>query len=381
MRYIFLDESGQLLDGQGSTLSNGVQEEHKPSVLWVTGDSVTLLEVKIPTRNSSALEQSLPYAVEEHILSDIDKMHFSWFPVAKGKPLPVAAVTKDSMAVWKESLKRNDLRPTQLVPDIFLAPWLTNKWTLLITANRAILRTSEFQGVSGSYNLVAEYLKNNQKGKEDLEVILLPSVKLPAIWKGYKPMKEEQAESLLAEQYHQKRKINLLQGNYGSGFGTLRKLEKMYLPLVAAIVVFALLLSIKVFNYIDLKTEKQQIDDLIVFEAESIVSDFTQGDPLRPLINRRVQQHKEKLEKKQYSGWSILEKATPLLSRCSNCVYERIALEENGFSFDVGSFSSLSSLEQIVKDLKNYKVETNMRSDTRDGNAYYLLTVKIEAKG
>lgn len=383
MQYIFLNESGQLLDGQGNDLPSNLSEGegHKPTVVWVTGDSVTLLEVKIPTRNASTLEQSLPYSLEEQLLCDTSEMHFAWFPSVKGQPLPIAAVTKDSMVKWKKSLKNSNLRPTKLVPDIFLAPWQPHKWTLLILENRAILRTSEFQGISGSCQWIAEYLKSHKKEKADLEVILLPSVKLPAIWTRYKPVSDEAADALLEAQYNKRRIINLLQGNYSSGFGALRKLQSLYLPVAAALVVVVLLLSIKVMTYLDLKQEKQQLDTVIFSETKSIVSSFSQGSPLHSVVNHRLQQHQKKRAKKNASSWRVLEKATPFLSSCSNCVYERIDLEDKGFSFDVGSFNTLAPLEKIVKGLQTYNVKTQLNSDTRNGNTYYRLTVNIEAKG
>ena len=380
MDYLFLTESGTIVGADGSSKKVETNTTNKPDIIWASSECLTLLEVAIPTRNQTALEQSVPYAVEDSILGEIDTMHYAWYATAKGKPLPLAVVEKDIMNIWKLSLQKAGLRATKLVPDIFLAPWIEGQWTLLILEERTILRTGEFHGVSGSHAWIADYISNNTITLDAIQAIRLPGVSVSKIWKKYNPISGEEAKILLDSKHRSNRIINLLQGAYGGWLGISRVLHTFYLPIAAAAIISLLIVGQEIVRYIELNAEKEHISQLVTAQAQRIVKDYNQGDPLRPLVTRRIDQLKQKVSMRASSSWTVLEKATPLLANCSNCAYETIRLEKGGFSFQTGSYNALTPLEKIIKSLQSYKVTTKINTTQRKENPYYRLNVNIQSQ-
>ena len=380
MDYLFLTEFGSIVGADGSSKKIATDSSEKPNIIWASSECLTLFEVSIPTRNQTALEQSVPYAVEDSVLGEIDAMHYAWHATAKGKPLPLVVVEKDIMNIWKLSLQKVGLRSIKLVPDIFLAPWTEGQWTLLILEKRTILRTGEFHGVSGNHAWIADYIANNTIPKNTIQAIQLPGAAASKTWKKYNPISGAEAKKLLDFQYRSPRTINLFQGAYGGWRGISRALHTFYLPIAAAAVILVLMTGQKVIDYIELGSKKEHIGQLVTIQAQRIVKEYSQGDPLRPLVNRRIDQLKKKVSARSSSNWTVLEKATPLLAKCVNCVYDSIHLTKGGFSFQAGSHNVLTPLEKVIKDLQSYKVATKINTTQRKENSYYQLSVNIQNK-
>jgi general secretion pathway protein L len=83
-------------------LSDAVElAQGRRAVLLVPGTEVTLAEPDLPLRGGARLAQVVPYALEEHLASDVDTLHFTVGPrAADAVGTPVAIVSRSLMQRW-----------------------------------------------------------------------------------------------------------------------------------------------------------------------------------------------------------------------------------------------------------------------------------------
>ena len=145
MRY--LDE-----DGAKEQLSAAVAQPGTLLVFAAPGGDVRLQSVEINVDEKKHIEKSLPYILEEELISDVDKMHFV-SSLQNKSTLRVAACLRSKMNYWGDLL--GDFRSVgQWVPEPLLLPWQSGEWTMIIESDTAIVRLGEFHGFTVELQLL-----------------------------------------------------------------------------------------------------------------------------------------------------------------------------------------------------------------------------------
>ncbi len=139
-------ETGPDGAGQGGVEELAAAARLHDLVLLVPTADVLLTQVTLPVRNRSRLRQATPFALEEDLAEDIEELHFALGTTAAGKT-PVAVVARARMAQWLEALEVAGTPVAAILPDVLALPHRDGCWSLLVDAERVLLRSGSAAGI------------------------------------------------------------------------------------------------------------------------------------------------------------------------------------------------------------------------------------------
>jgi general secretion pathway protein L len=149
----YLDE-----DGAKEQLSAAVAQPGTQLVFAAPGGDVRLQTIEINPDEKKHIEKSLPYMLEEELISDVDEMHFASSFQGKST-LRVAACLRSKMNYWQGLL--GDFQTiSQWLPEPLLLPWRPGEWVLVIESGTAIVRLGEFEGFTVELDLLPVMLES-----------------------------------------------------------------------------------------------------------------------------------------------------------------------------------------------------------------------------
>lgn len=111
----------------------------------VPGADVLLSSVHLAPMASRRLRQAIPFALEEELAADVERLHFT--PGARGAdPLPVAVLASERLARWQSALASSGARVAAITPDTLAVPWAEGTWSVLLAADQAWVRQGSQSG-------------------------------------------------------------------------------------------------------------------------------------------------------------------------------------------------------------------------------------------
>ena len=119
-------------------------------VTLVSGMNILLTHVNLPAMNKQRLARAIPFALEENLASDIEKMHFAVGNRADDKTA-CAVVERYDMDAWQQLLKNANIQADVLASEVFGVRRDEDTWNILInragsTSQKALLRTGAQSG-------------------------------------------------------------------------------------------------------------------------------------------------------------------------------------------------------------------------------------------
>jgi general secretion pathway protein L len=124
---------GSLADA--ATLANG-----RKVILLVPGTDVYLAEPVLPVKSNAKLLQMVPFALEEHMATDIDDLHFAVGRRDNRPGTPVAAVSQDRMDAWQRAVKAAGIHVEAIYADSSALPVTPNGVSLLIEDSKIFVK-------------------------------------------------------------------------------------------------------------------------------------------------------------------------------------------------------------------------------------------------
>lgn len=243
-------------------------------IVLVPGTDALLAEPVLPVKSGAKLAQVVPFALEEHLATDVEDLHFAVGKRDARPGTPVAVVARARMETWQALLANAGLPTDALYPETAALPETPNAITLLIDGARVYVRRPETPGAvldvqpliealqlalaSGEearehvtiyvaeddYERERELLEGLREFTASLQLKLLPDGPLP----------------LLAANIVQHPGVNLLQG----GYQAKRKLHVSFAPwryaAVLAAIFVAAHLGLKSWQYFHYRSEEARLD-------------------------------------------------------------------------------------------------------------------------
>lgn len=83
-------------------------------VVLAPANRVLLTSVNLPIRNAAKLRQALPFALEEQVAEDLDKLHFSSGRRNPSGTVPAAIVRREDLEAWLGQLAEVGIEPSAL---------------------------------------------------------------------------------------------------------------------------------------------------------------------------------------------------------------------------------------------------------------------------
>jgi general secretion pathway protein L len=113
-------------------------------LLLLPGSEVTLAEPELPLRGGARVAQAVPFALAEHLASDVDALHFAIGNRADGSiGTPVAAVARSLMDRWNDACLTAGLAPQAAYADSAVVPVTGSGCTLLLDDSALYVRRSD----------------------------------------------------------------------------------------------------------------------------------------------------------------------------------------------------------------------------------------------
>ncbi len=121
----------------------------------IPSEQVLMLSCSVPGRNSGQIRQALPYALEEHVATDIETMHIAVGPIKSGQPIDCALIENEQIGLWKSWLANYEIDADVLVSQAQLASSETNDCAIFINGHQATIVNNQTSATIERDDLVA----------------------------------------------------------------------------------------------------------------------------------------------------------------------------------------------------------------------------------
>ena len=139
----------------------------------VPGADVLMLQAKLPQLSAKALHEGLPYAFEEHLLEDVNDLHFSVVDRQDDALVTVAVVAKRTMQQWLAQLQALGIKPEKMLPDYMMVPFVAGQIQVGLDRKMAYVRSAQWQGFAVPSDNLPTLLKSQVADASDLGVTIL----------------------------------------------------------------------------------------------------------------------------------------------------------------------------------------------------------------
>jgi general secretion pathway protein L len=141
-----LRRDGDSTGGRCARLEELPAEARTPELyVWTPAADTLLTEINLPTRSRRAIEQALPYALEEQVLGEPESLHYAWRREDDGR-LAVAVTARARLAAWREAFAAAGLAPRALCPAMLAVPWALDCWSALFRDGELLVRRGAVAG-------------------------------------------------------------------------------------------------------------------------------------------------------------------------------------------------------------------------------------------
>lgn len=143
----------------GSLAEAGRSLQGVPPVVYVPGETVLLTTVPLPRGRRAQLLAALPYALEEQLIDDVERLHCALgAPEGDGR-WQAAVVDRACMETWLAVLGAAGITPAALLPDSLLPPPVAEGWRLVCDSERIVIRQGANRGFVCQAPLLPALLK------------------------------------------------------------------------------------------------------------------------------------------------------------------------------------------------------------------------------
>lgn len=343
--------------------------------VWTPPSETVLTRVQLPTRSRAKILQALPYALEDQLVDEPEKLHFAYNHEHDGT-LAVAITARTRVAAWLEALNQAGVRPTSMCPATLALPWATEAWSIAFVDDEIWLRTGLYAGFACPANvaeppalLVSVLHEATAQERAPLRLIVLrpPSGFDATAWSTALGLPVSVDDNdLWGSQASATAPFNLLQGDYAPA-GHTRQLAR---PLRPAAIMLALLLvgavTVDLVEWLRLRGTYQSY----AAEMQDIFSQSFPGEKAQfPYAQMQT-----KLETLQFRGGGptdllpLLTRVAPALQGQSQVKLQGIKYSERSLTLDliVPDYQALDALSNRLQ-AANLQVEV-LPSNRRANN-------------
>jgi general secretion pathway protein L len=206
-------ESGQL---------SGLLQEPPVDCRWIVlvpGEDVLTTTVKLPSKRRRQAVKALPFMLEDSIASDVTQEHLAVGPDNAQGETVVAVTRKQPLRELLQLITDTGITPHRIVPDYAMLQETPDAWQVLVSGDRAMVRSPDGTGFSTPLSRL-ELLLNAQDsdgGHANKAVrVIRPTDAaapvLPGSWRIDEQLVDSALQYLAAEPSSET--LNLLQGEF-----------------------------------------------------------------------------------------------------------------------------------------------------------------------
>ena len=122
-------------------------------IVLVPAEMVTMTQVDLPAMNRQRLIKAIPFALEEQVAGDVEKLHFSVGQRDDKDLQSCAIVETETVSMWLDALKEFNIQPDVITTEVSAVPIEAHTWTLMFNdinrpETKVLLRTSTYSGLA-----------------------------------------------------------------------------------------------------------------------------------------------------------------------------------------------------------------------------------------
>ncbi len=138
--WIAVDDNGSRISQPVmGTLAEATRDiGNRAVIVLVPAATVFTTAIDIPIRGGSRLLAALPFALEENLAEDIDKLHFAAGARRDSGLLPVAVVAHEQMRDWLNRLDDASISATKIIPEIYGLSRIPGTLSLLVAEQQIL---------------------------------------------------------------------------------------------------------------------------------------------------------------------------------------------------------------------------------------------------
>ena len=345
-------------------------------IFWLPMEEFAFFQPEMPAKSKKSWRQTIPFALEDSLITSVEKTHFAFDQNADEK-VSVIAVAKQQLDDYLALIQEQKLQPRKMIPELYALPYTSEQLTVWHEGERCLMRDSYHSGGAGSIDWIASLVSVHVHAKH-LNVYSDNPQALPNGWQQDAQALPASLDEMMA-QGAPPDVINLLQGEYATSNASATYVKPWRVAIGLAVVAFAAHLSVMFFDTqrYDLYTESAQR------QSEQLVKQMRiPGDDIsdvRSQVTRYIEYLRSYSEQQQENAWSMLVRVDKLLSNCLLCRVEKLELSSDSLRLDVSFTEESADFKSKIEGLAGFDVESKQLPDTAEGRS--LIQFKLnEAK-
>ena len=378
VKWIKLDDDGIPTTRGAEALleqvSNVTQNAHV--IVLLPLQQMLLTKVNTRARKRKHLQKAIPFALEDELADDVENLHFSLGQRYGENDYPVAVIEKNALDQILEILANNEIYPDLLTADVFGLPFREDTWTILIEDERALVRTSRFQGFTIDLHNLQQVLTSSLRLAEDIPTelnVYRCDTKSSGVKKFNYPINTNELDDcppgLFADGLDENEAINLLQG----GYQKKDKKHRQFAPWKAAAALFAVFIALSLVSVLlehrRLNKQEKRLNAHIVQLTKQTFPDLQNVTPgkARNIMESRLKNFVDTSSSSSHAGFmELLALSGESMRQAGKVDINAMTYNDGKLNLSVNS-SDVQILDQVKQTLVNKRYATDIQSANTEG--------------
>lgn len=240
-------------------------------ILILSAELVFNTHVSIPSKNEEVIRQSIPFAIEEILASDISENHCAYHLLTENEFL-VSVISIDNINKIRQLLKTNNLKCDQIYSEIFSIPTFKDQLSILNCKESILVNEPQYEGTRLSLQTLPTYLRLS-KYKESV-IFSDNSIDLKVTNDAMIKVTDTallQAQTIVSGNY-----VNMFQGVYQSGDKESKKEKPWKKVLIFSAILIFSWLSISLYQFWKLNSAITQIKNQQLTFLQKVIPNANQ---------------------------------------------------------------------------------------------------------
>lgn len=359
-----------LIHGEGgdSTLRQGTLKEAATEIgdhtlsVFIPSIDCLFTTAELPKGRRQQLLRALPYAIEDRLIEDVDKLHCALGRQDAAGLWSVCVVAHQVLQDWLELLNQEGLQPQSMAPDILLLPTEENTWYGLVNSDLAYIRSAGDAGFVCAPDSLAQMLAAQFIAATTPQTLRISGkhIELPEDLNECTSVVIEPSDTVLSDYLPTQISapaINLLQGPYTPE----RRLNKYLRPWYSAVALTGLLIltgfANGVLEYQDLRHRNEQLNT-------QMMQVFKRMFPQTKQVRNPYQRMQSELRKmgagsEQYLFTEILADIAPIAQKTKGLYVEQLRYNQGRIEvlLEMPDLEALENFKQRLNDDTPWEIE------------------------
>ncbi|MBI3562648.1 MAG: hypothetical protein HY080_13125 [Gammaproteobacteria bacterium] len=372
--------------GRGSLQEASAFAPHSQVVVLVPSETVFITQVALPGTNRNKLLKAVPFAVEDQLVEDVDKLHFALAQQPLEGYYTVAAIEHKTIETWHNKLRAAGIRVDVMLPDVMVLPALG--WSVVIETDRALVRTplGMFATDNDNLPLLLNNVYEQAADNRPHEVAVydcgrsahLAALQTQSAGISFNVLPcGDGIFGILARHYQPREVLNLLQGNYSAE----RDLKKHLRPWLTAAALFAVWLTwqlaFNLYGYIQMYRQSNTLAEQLAQQYKQAFPNDKKPDGISERID--MERRMKALRKQSGAGAGVLPEiltlAGPVLNQIQGLSLRSVHYVDGKMDIELSlkSTSQLDALKDKLTQQTGWNVDVQSASTRGDSTDVRLL--------